>query len=226
MSDFGDGSGGVWNLGVGDFEGLVISLIITVITLVVCLVCTLVICIVRCSVRDCADEGRGQLFSGGSTLHRSPNGHARQGDLEYQMEQQEEEGEEGTREWDLSEAPPPSYGHVKEYKSVDIERAEVVRLKRSTYRLSSHMEPEEVSLPPDYASNRGEDDTSERAISAALEDGQLPPTYSTAQMELMARRSATELDIPTELAETSVPVGDDDHESSHSETSVRETPNL
>ena len=227
MSDFGDDSGVFYF--AGDFEGLIFSLIVTVITIVVCLVCTLVICCVRCSINS-GDNGQGQLFSGGSILHRSPpNGHQR--DVEYQMEQEEEENRERTREWDLSEAPPPAYRHVEEYKNVDLEHAEVVRLKQTMYRLSSHLEPETESLPPDYVSNRGEDEMSERvSISVAPQqtpEGELPPTYSTAQLELMARRTAMG---PNTVTEMSIPI--DEEESStaeafhlRSETPVQETLN-
>ena len=217
MSDFGDDSGVFYF--AGDFEGLIFSLIVTVITIVVCLVCTLVICCVRCSINS-GDNGQGQLFSGGSILHRTPNGHQR--DIEYQMEQEEEENREGTREWDLSEAPPPAYRHVEEYKNVDLEHAEVVRLKQTMYRLSSHLEPETESLPPDYVSNRGEDDMSERV---SISVSELPPTYSTAQLELMARRTAMG---PNTVTEMSIPI--DEEESStaeafhlRSETPVQET---
>ena len=147
-------------------------------------------------------------------LHRSPNEHQR--DVEYQMEQEEEENREGTREWDLSETPPPAYRHVEEYQNVDLEHAEVVRLKQTTYRLSSYLEPETESLPPDYVSNRGEDEMSERvSISVATQqtpEGELPPTYNNAQLELMARRTATELNTVTEM---SIPI--DEEESSTAE---------
>ena len=104
--------------------------------------------------------------------------------------------------WDLSEAPPPpSYRNVGQYQNVDIEHAEVIRMK-SIYRLSSHTEPhaepETTSLPPDYTSTRGDDVTSERVSNGVgpqeiqITEGGLPPTYSTAQMELMARKGATE----------------------------------
>ena len=225
MSDFSGGDSSGLNFS-GDFEGLVISLIVTVVIIVLCLVCALVICCVRCFIIS-GDDGQGQLFSGGSILHRTPNGHQR--DVEYQMEQEEEENREGARVRDLSEAPPPAYRHVEEYKNVDLEHAEVVRLKQTTYRLSSHLEPETESLPPDYVSNRGEDDMSERvSISVAPQqtpEGELPPTYSTAQLELMARRTAVG---PNTVTEMSIPI--DEEESStaeafhlRSETPVQET---
>ena len=132
-------------------------------------------------------------------------------------EQAREGGDEnGVRvAWDLSEAPPPpSYRNVSQYQNVDLEHAEVVRMK-SIYRLSSHAEPETTSLPPDYTSARGDDVTSEGVSNGVgpqemqITEGGLPPTYSTAQMELMARRAATE---PSSAAGELSPVLEDDVE--------------
>ena len=112
--------------------------------------------------------------------------------VDSQLEHIDEEGAEGegnTR--DLTESPPPAYRNVSQYRNVDMEHDEVVRL-RSMYRLSSHMESETLSLPPDYISTQGEDETTERLSSSVapqeihVPEGQLPSMYSTAHMELTA----------------------------------------
>ena len=168
-----------------ELEGLVVSLVITIITLLVCIICMIVICIVRCSLQD-----NGQGF-----LPRTFTMQQSQRDPENQEELQQETGDEsGVR--DLSEAPPPAYRNVSEYQNVDVEHAEVIRMK-SMYRLSGHMEAEITSLPPDYISTRGEDEVPQRYDIAAVTreltevpEGELPPTYSTAQLALMGRRTA------------------------------------
>ena len=158
---------------------IIIGVFFSVTVFLCCALCTVIIvCLVRCSLLQ-----SGQEFC----PRRLPSSRR---NTENQLEQDDEE----PRVTDLSEAPPPAYRHVEEYKNVDLEHAEVVRLKQTTYRLSSHLEPETESLPPDYVSNRGGDDMSERvSISVAPQqtpEGELPPTYSTAQLELMARRTA------------------------------------
>ena len=187
------------NLGL---EGLIVSLVITIVTVVVCLVCTVIICLVRCSSSDDSDR---EYFLG-SMLRRTLGRYQR--DVVSRAEQQADEEEENatTRVFDLAESPPPAYRNVSQFQNVDMEHAEVVRL-RSMYRLSSHMESGTLSLPPDYISTQGEDETTERLSSSVapqemqVEGGQLPPTYSTAQMELMARRTASvEEYLPSELA--------------------------
>ena len=153
--------------------------------------CTCIICLVRCSLRENGFEFVPRPF----VLRRPPQ--------EGGGDDEEQGGGGGGDEnnervgWDLAEAPPPAYRNASQYQNVDLEHAEVVRMK-SVYRLSSHAEPERASLPPDYTSTRGDDVTLERVGAnlgpqeTEVVGGQLPPTYSTAQMELMARRSATE----------------------------------
>ena len=189
---------------------VIIGVVVTVPVLLICVVC--VVNIVCCSLLQ-----SGQEFCPQRSVPSSRR------NTENQLEQDDEETEE-PRVRDLSEAPPPAYRHVEDYKNVDLEHAEVVRLKQTMYRLSSHLEPETESLPPDYVSNRGEDEMSERvSISVAPQqtpEGELPPTYSTAQLELMARRTATELNTITEM---SIPI--EEEESSTAETPVQETLN-
>ena len=163
----------------------IVSLVITVAILLVCIVCAVFTCLVCCN--SC-------LCQACVTIHHQRH-------TENQSKQEDDETNE-PKGGNLSEAPPPSYKHAEEYQNVDLEHAEVVRLKQSTYKLSSHVELEEVSLPPDYTSNRGDHDMSVRMSVAApqqtqVKDGQLPPTYSTAQLELMARRTATEQNFPS-----------------------------
>ena len=167
---------------MNEFVREIASLVITVAILFVCIVCAVITCFVCCSPKCCK---------------MCPTRH-------QQRDNESEEDDDETiqpRVRDLSEAPPPAYRHVEEYKNVDLEHVEVVRLKQTMYRLSSHPEPESESLPPDYVSNRGEDEMSERvSISVAPQqtpEGELPPTYSTAQLELMARRTATEQIVPS-----------------------------
>ena len=148
----------------------IISLLIAAIIVIICIVCTVIICVMFCVRNQTCSRIRE------SRLHRD------------QLEQDDEEsGEARTR--DLSQAPPPAYRNVNKYQNVDLEHTEVVKMKE-TYRVSAHLEPETTSLPPDYTSQR-------LSISVASQEtqvpeGQLPPTYSTAQLELMARRTAME----------------------------------
>ena len=156
-----------------------LSLIITVVVLVVCIVCFIIIFLVCCLPNQ---------------MILCPNARMRRRDTQRQFEEEDEEMG-GAKERDLFEAPPPAYKNVSQYQNVDLQHAEVVRMK-SVYRLSSHAEPERASLPPDYTSTRGDDVTSERVginlgpQGIEVVRGQLPPTYSSAQMELMARRLA------------------------------------
>ena len=197
---------------------VIIGVVFTVPVLLICVVC--IVNIVCCSLLQSRQE---------FCPRRLPSSRR---NTENQLEQDDEETEE-PRVTDLSEAPPPAYRHVEEYKNVDLEHAEVVRLKQTTYRLSSHLEPETESLPPDYVSNRGEDDMSERvSISVAPQqtpEGELPPTYSTAQLELMARRTAMG---PNTITEMSIPIEEEESSTAaealsnlRSETPVQETLN-
>ena len=183
-----------------ELEGLIVSVVITAITVLCCLVCTIVICLVRCSLRENDFEFVPRPF----LPRRPPAQQSINEDVPEEGGGEDDAGENGTGRvaWDLTEAPPPpSYRNVGQYQNVDIEHAEVVRMK-SIYRLSSHTEPhaepETTSLPPDYTSTRGDDVTSERVSNGVgpqemqITEGGLPPTYSTAQMELMARRGAME----------------------------------
>ena len=165
--------------------GLVVTLVVTVFTILVCLICTIVGCIIRCSISS--QNGQGSSIR--PEIQRALS--ARYRDQENQDD--EESGEVG-RARDLAQAPPPAYRNVNQYQNVDLEHTEVVRTEEA-YRISSHMEPETTSLPPDYTSQR-------LSISVAPRQeiqGQLPPTYSTAQLELMARRTAMEQGTLREL---------------------------
>ena len=180
MSDSGD-----QDVVFEDVEGLVITLVITVFIILVCLICTVVVCVIRCRSTLCQNGQGGSFISLRPAIQRVLS--ARYRDEENQPE--EENGEARAR--DLSQAPPPAYMNVNQYQNVDLEHTEVVRTEEA-YRISTHMEPETTSLPPDYTSQR-------LSISVASQqeiqepEGQLPPTYSTAQLELMARRTAMEL---------------------------------
>ena len=150
---------------------LIASVLIVVIIVILFIVCTVLVCVMFCV--------RSQICSRVRVvgLHRD------------QPEQDEEESGD-VRARDLSQAPPPAYKNVNHYQNVDLEHTEVVRTEEA-YRISTHMEPETTSLPPDYTSQR-------LSISVAPQqeiqapEGQLPPTYSIAQLELMARRTAME----------------------------------
>jgi hypothetical protein len=61
------------------------------------------------------------------------------------------------------------------------------------------VEPETTSLPPDYTSQRLTVSIAPQEVQAT--EGQLPPMYSTAQLELMARRTASEQDAVREFSE-------------------------
>jgi hypothetical protein len=110
----------------------------------------------------------------------------------YRDEENQDEEENGeVRARDLSHGPPPAYRNVNQYQNVDLEHTEVIRTDSEAYRLSTNMEPETTSLPPDYTSQRLSISVAPQEVQAT--EGQLPPTYSTAQLELMARRTAVEL---------------------------------
>ena len=169
-----------------ELGGLIVGLIATVITIMVCLVCTIVICIVKCSVGQ-----DGQEPSIRPEIQRSLS-------LRYRDEENQDDEEGGeARTRDLSQAPPPAYRNVNQYQNVDLEHTEVVRMKE-TYRVSAHLEPETTSLPPDYTSQRLSISVAPQELQ--VPEGQLPPTYSTAQLELMARRTAMEQDTIREWA--------------------------
>ena len=107
-----------------------------------------------------------------------------------EMETQEEDNNaEAYKTRILSQAPPPAYRNANQYQNIDLEHVEVVRMEE-TYRIYTRMEPETTSLPPDYTSQRLSISVAPQKIQAP--EGQLPPTYSTAQLELMARRTATD----------------------------------
>ena len=108
---------------------------------------------------------------------------------ETETQEQENDDEEAYKTRILSEAPPPVYRNANQYQNVDLEHTEVARMQE-TYRISTRMEPETTSLPPDYTSERLSISVAPQEIQAS--EGQLPPTYSTAQLELMARRTATD----------------------------------
>ena len=105
---------------------------------------------------------------------------------------------EDDKERDLSQGPPPAYRNVNQYQNVDLEHTEVVRTEK-TYRIFTHMEPETTSLPPDYTSQRLSISVAPQEVQAS--EGQLPPSYSTAQLELMARKTAVEQEALRELSE-------------------------
>ena len=155
----------------------IVILAVTICVVVLCIICVIVICIVCC----CPHQACGQ--------RRDSRLQSMQRDIESQLGQGDVESGQ-VRARNLSQAPPPAYRNVSQYQNVDLEHTEVVRTEE-TYRISTHMEPETISLPPDYTSQR-------LSISVAPQqeiqapEGQLPPTYSTAQLELMARRTAME----------------------------------
>ena len=167
---------------MNEFVREIASLVITVAILLVCTVCAVVVCVLCCLPCDTCPQ---RLLA--RQHERDEESTSQQNGLETVE----------SRSTQLSESPPPAYRNVSQYRNVDMEHDEVVRL-RSMYRLSSHMESETLSLPPDYISTQGEDETTERLSRSVapqemqVEGGQLPPTYSTAQLELMARRTVTE----------------------------------
>ena len=113
-------------------------------------------------------------------------------DLPSEQDNNDEENGEGCKTRDLSQTPPPAYRNANQYQNVDLEHTEVVQIKEAYYyRVSFHCKSTEItSLPPDYTSQRLSISIAPQEIEAP--EGQLPPTYSTAQLELMARRTATE----------------------------------
>ena len=150
---------------------LIISVLIAAIIIIICIVCTVIVCVMFCVRNQTCSRIRV------TRLHRG------------QPEQDDEESGETGRVRDLAQAPPPAYRNANQYHNIDLKDTEVVRTEE-TYRIFNHLEPETTSLPPDYTSQR-------LSISAApqeiqVQEGQLPPTYSTAQLELMARRTAME----------------------------------
>ena len=168
-------------ISAGDIQGLIITLVVTVSGVVVCLICIVVGCIARCCLLR--QDGQGTPIR--PEIQRVLS-------ARYRDEENlpvEESGEVRAR--DLSQAPPPAYRNVSQYQNVDLEHTEVVRTEEA-YRISTHMEPETTSLPPDYTSQRLSISVAPQQEIQAPED-QLPPTYSTAQLELMARRTAIEL---------------------------------
>ena len=164
-------------------EGLIIGAIFTIMTIIICLICLIIICLVRCSLLQTGYE----FFPS----QRASRYHHR-----GQPEQDDEESGEAGRARDLAQAPPPAYRNANQYQNVDLEHTEVIRTEEA-YRIFSHLEPETTSPPPDYISQR-------LSISVApgeeiqVPEDQLPPTYSTAQLDLMARRTAMEQSTPRE----------------------------
>ena len=184
MSDSGD-----QEMTLAEVDGLVITVTFTAFIILVCLICTTVACAIRCfKLRQ-----NGQ---GGSLIRPDI---ARTLSARYRDEENQDEDENGeVRARDLSQGPPPAYRNVNQYQNVDLDHTEVVRTEEA-YRISTHnntMEPETTSLPPDYTSQRLSISVAPQEIQAS--EGQLPPTYSTAQLELMARRTAMELGTVTE----------------------------
>ena len=170
-------------------EGLILGTIFTGITIFICLICLIIICLVRCSLLQTGHEFFPSRRVSSRYHHR---------DIENLPEQDDEEV---NRVRDFSQAPPPAYRNVNQYQNVDLEHTEVVRMEK-TYRIYTRMEPETTSLPPDYTSERLSISVAPQEIQAS--EGQLPPTYSTAQLDLMARSShAMEQDMPREEASLS-----------------------
>ena len=163
-------------------EGLILGTIFTGIVTFICLICTIIICLVRCSLLQTGHE----FCPSGRVTSRY---HIR--DIENQPEQDDKEV---YRARDLSQAPPPAYRNVNQYQTVDLERTEVVRTE-GTYRISTHMEPETTSLPPDYTSHQRQSISVAPQQEIQAPEGQLPPpTYDSVQLELMARRTTMEQD--------------------------------
>ena len=155
----------------------IVILAVTIFVIVLCIICVIVICKVCCCPHQACGQRRDSRLQ---SIQRDIESRLGQGDVESGQ----------VRARNLSQAPPPAYRNVSQYQNVDLEHTEVVRTEEA-YRISTHMEPETTSLPPDYTSQR-------LSISVAPQqeiqapEGQLPPTYSTAQLELMARRTAME----------------------------------
>ena len=148
--------------------GLIISVLIAVVIVIIFIVCTVTVCVMFCVRNQTCSRIRA------TRLHRD------------QPEQDDEENGD-IRARDLSQGPPPAYRNVNQYQNVDLEHTEVVK-STATYRLPTNSEVETTSLPPDYTSQRLSISVAPQEIQAS--EGQLPPTYSTAQLELMARRTA------------------------------------
>ena len=151
---------------------LIVSVLIAVVIVIVCIVCTIVVCVMYCA----RNQGCSCIRVRVTGLHRS------------QPEQEDEEGGDD-RARDLSEVPPPAYRNANQYQNVDLEHTKVV-ISTAMYRLPANSGVETTSLPPDYTSQRLSISVAPQEIQAG--EGQLPPTYSTAQLELMARRTAME----------------------------------
>ena len=157
-------------------EALILGSFVTLIVIFICTSCPVNICLVRCWLLR-----NGYGFC--------PCQHHRY--IESHPAQDDEESDRDRR--DLSQAPPPAYKNINQYQNVDLEQAEVVRIKEACYRLSVHCKStESTSLPPDYTSHRLSVSVAPQEIQAG--ESQLPPLpyYDTTQLELMARRSATE----------------------------------
>ena len=166
-----------------EFVRDVVILAATITVVVLCIVCVIVICIVCCFPLQACNQRRDSRLE------------SAQRDTDNRFQQDNEENGE-VRASDLSRASPPAYRNANQYQNVDMEHIEVVRMKEA-YRISSHVEPETTSLPPDYTSQRLSVSVAPQEIQ--VPEGQLPPTYSTAQLELMARRTAMEQDTIREL---------------------------
>ena len=184
MSDSGD-----QEVTLAEVDGLVITVTFTAFIILVCLICTTVACAIRCF--KLRQNGQGGSFIRPDIVRALS--------ARYRDEENQDEDENGeVRARDLSQGPPPAYSNVNQYQNVDLEHTEVVRTEEA-YRISTHnntMEPETTSLPPDYTSQRLSISVAPQEIQAS--EGPLPPTYSTAQLELMARRTAMELGTVTE----------------------------
>ena len=184
MSDSGD-----QEVTLAEVDGLVITVTFTAFIILVCLVCTTVACAIRCfKLRQNGQEGSSIRPDIARTLS-----------ARYRDEENQDEDENGdVRARDLSQGPPPAYRNVNQYQNVDLEYTKIVK-STAMYRLPTNSEVETTSLPPDYTSQRLSISVAPQEIQAS--EGQLPPTYSVAQLELMARSShAMEQDISREEA--------------------------
>ena len=163
-----------WLNSMNESVGLIISVLIAVVIVIIFIVCTITVCVMFCV--------RNQTFSRirATRLHRD-------------QPEQDEEGNGDIRARDLSQGPPPAYRNVNQYQNVDLEHTKVVK-STAMYRLPTNSEVETTSLPPDYTSQRLSISVAPQEIQAYASEGQLPPTYSTAQLELMARRTAAAME--------------------------------
>ena len=152
---------------------LIISVVIAAIIVIICIACTIIVCVMFCVRNQTCSRIRV------TRLHRD------------RPEQDDEESGETSRARDLSQAPPPAYRNANQYQNVDLEHTEVVK-STTIHRLHppTNYFVDTTSLPPDYTSQRLSISVASQEIQ--VPEGQLPPTYSTAQLELMARRIATE----------------------------------